>query len=258
MITDPRAGQLAPASSLVDPSKLEHAYYADRPNPDDPSERVVFGTSGHRGSSLRRSFNEDHIASITTAICDWRQAHGVGGPLFLGIDTHALSEPARGTALEVLAARGVNVLVAHAGAFTPTPAVSRAILVHNRSQGPRADGIVITPSHNPPEDGGFKYDPPHGGPAEGSITEWIERRANDLLAAGGARAVARVSKENGARLGRVDEYDFLDRYVDDLAGALDLRAIARVRPRVGIDPLGGASLQSGVESPNGTAWSSPS
>jgi phosphoglucomutase len=243
MTIDPRAGQIAPDSDLVDLSKLELAYYRERPNPGEPSERVVFGTSGHRGSSLRRSFNEDHIASMAAAICDWRQANGVDGPLYMGIDTHALSPPARTTAIEVLAARGVRVLVAAAGAFTPTPAVSRAIVVHNRADGPRADGIVVTPSHNPPEDGGFKYDPPHGGPAEGSITSWIERRANDLLSAGGAREVARMPLESAVRAGLVVDYDFMTRYVEDLAGVVDLESIARVRPKLGVDPMGGASVE---------------
>ncbi len=243
MTLDPRAGKIPPATDLVDLSKLELAYSRDRPDASVPSERVVFGTSGHRGSSLRRSFNEDHIASIAGAICDWRQANGVGGPLYLGMDTHALSEPACKTAIEVLAARGVTVRVASAGSYTPTPAVSRAIVVHNRGDGPRADGIVITPSHNPPEDGGFKYDPPHGGPAEAEITSWIERRANELLASGGARAISRMSVESAVRAGLVVEFDFLGRYVDDLAGAIDLGSIARARPKLGVDPMGGASVQ---------------
>ena len=243
MGTDIRAGEFVPASKLVDLSKLERSYFSERPNPEDPSERIVFGTSGHRGSSLRRTFNEDHIASITAAICDWREANGVEGPLFLGMDTHALSEPARGTALEVLGARGVRVLLAPEGAYTPTPAVSRAIIVHNRERGPRADGIVITPSHNPPEDGGFKYDPPHGGPAETHITSWIERRANELLVAGGARVVRRVPATSDTRSGNTGVYDFVGRYVDDLALAIDVQAIRRARPSVGVDPMGGASVE---------------
>ena len=243
MTIDPRAGRIAAEADLVDLAKLELAYFKDRPDPSDPSQRVVFGTSGHRGSSLRRSFNEDHIASITAAICDWRQANGVDGPVYLGMDTHALSEPARTTAAEVLAARGARVLVAATGSYTPTPAVSRAIVVHNRASGPRADGIVVTPSHNPPEDGGFKYDPPHGGPAEGSITSWIERRANELLAAGGARTIARKSLEAAVREGLVGEYDYLTKYVEGLAGAIDIASIARAKPKVGVDPMGGASVQ---------------
>ncbi len=243
MPNDPRAGKMPSADDLVDLSKLERAYYDDRPDPAEPSQRVVFGTSGHRGSSLRRSFNEDHIASITAALCDWRLENGVEGPLFFGIDSHALSEPARRTALEILAARGVHVLVARSGGFTPTPAVSRAIVVHNRADGPRADGIVVTPSHNPPEDGGFKYNPPHGGPAETEITSWIERRANEHLAAGGARVLARISVDAGVRAGLVAEYDFLTRYIEDLSLAIDFEAIARAQPHLGADPMGGASVE---------------
>ncbi|MGA3119263.1 MAG: phosphoglucomutase (alpha-D-glucose-1,6-bisphosphate-dependent) [Polyangiaceae bacterium] len=242
MSLDPRAGQPAPAASLVDLGKLERAYYDAHPDSKVPAERVSFGTSGHRGSSLRRSFNEDHIAAITQAICDWREAHQVDGPLYIGMDTHALSVPAHTTALEVLAARGVRALVASGGGYTPTPAVSRAIVTHNRAIGARADGIVITPSHNPPEDGGFKYDPPHGGPAEAAITTWIERRANELLAASAA-SIARIPIERATREGAIGTYDFIGHYVDDLALAIDLEAIARARPKVGVDPMGGASVE---------------
>jgi phosphoglucomutase len=242
MSIDPGAGHIAPPAKLIDPAKLERAFYDEHPDPEQPSERVVFGTSGHRGSAFRRSFNEDHIVSITAAICDWRQAHGVDGPLYLGVDTHALSDPARTTALEVLAQRGVHVLRAHAGAFTPTPAVSRAIIVHNRGKGPRADGIVVTPSHNPPEDGGFKYDPPHGGPAEGEITSWIERRANELLAQG-ARSIARTPVDSAVRSGLVADFDFLGRYLEDLPQAIDMDAIVRAKPKIGVDPMGGASVE---------------
>jgi phosphoglucomutase len=243
MTLDPGAGHIAPATKLVDLAKLEQAYHRDHPDPEQPAQRVVFGTSGHRGSSLRRSFNEDHIVSIASAICDWRQANGVDGPLYLGMDTHALSEPAQTTALEVLAARGVHVLVAPAGGFTPTPSVSRAVVVHNRAKGPRADGIVVTPSHNPPEDGGFKYNPPHGGPAESAITAWIERRANDLLVSGGVRTVARLAVASAVRAGFVADHDFLTRYVEDLPSAIDLASIARAKPKLGVDPMGGASVQ---------------
>jgi phosphoglucomutase len=242
MSTHPRAGKLPDVSMLVDVTQLEGAYYSGRPDAAQPSQRVVFGTSGHRGSSLRLAFNEDHIAAITAAICDWREANGVDGPLYLGMDTHALSGPAHKTALEVLVARGVRPLVASGGGFTPTPAVSRAIIAHNRRGQGRADGIVVTPSHNPPEDGGFKYDPPHGGPADSSVTTWIERRANELLAAGGARAVARVPVEGAIAGGQVGEYDFLGKYVDDLEAVIDLQAIARARPKIGVDPMGGASV----------------
>jgi phosphoglucomutase len=241
MAVDPRAGQLAPEANLVDLAQLERAYREERPDPSVPAERVSFGTSGHRGSALRRSFNEPHIAAITQAICDWREANGVTGPLFMGMDTHALSVPAHATALEVLAARGVDVLVAPRGTYTPTPAVSRAIVVHNRGEGPRADGIVVTPSHNPPEDGGFKYDPPHGGPAESAITGWIERRANELLAAG-TGAIRRVPVERAVEQGRVREFDFMTHYVDALGEAIDLEAVAKARPKLGADPLGGASV----------------
>jgi phosphoglucomutase len=241
MAVDPRAGQLAPEANLVDLAKLERAYREERPDPSAPAERVSFGTSGHRGSALRRSFNEPHIAAITHAICDWREANGVAGPLFMGMDTHALSVPAHQTALEILVARGVEVQVAPRGTYTPTPAVSRAIVVHNRGEGPRADGIVVTPSHNPPEDGGFKYDPPHGGPAESAITGWIERRANELLAAGG-RAIPRVPVERAVEQGRVREFDFLTHYVDALGEAIDLEAVAKARPKLAADPLGGASV----------------
>ncbi|MDP9037359.1 MAG: phosphoglucomutase, alpha-D-glucose phosphate-specific [Myxococcota bacterium] len=238
-----RPGELSPVENLVDLAALERAYFEERPDPENPAERVSFGTSGHRGSSLRRSFNEDHIAAITSAICDWREANGVAGPLFIGMDTHALSEPAHATALEVLAARGVRALAAPAGNFTPTPAVSRAIVTSNRGSDSKADGIVVTPSHNPPEDGGFKYDPPHGGPAEAEITTWIERRANALLTGGGVRTIARVAVERARREGTLGTYDFLTRYVDDLRGAIDVESIAAARPKIGVDPMGGASVQ---------------
>jgi phosphoglucomutase len=241
MSLNPHAGQPAPAASLVDLAKLERAYYDVHPDPFLPAERVSFGTSGHRGSSFRRSFNEDHILAITEAICDWRLANGVSGPLYVGMDTHELSVPAHTTALEVLAARGVQVLVAPGGGYTPTPAVSRAIVTHNRGSGPHADGIVITPSHNPPEDGGFKYNPPHGGPAEGAITAWIERRANELLS-GTPGTIARVPVERAVREGTIATFDFLGAYVEGLQEAIDVAAIARARPKVGVDPMGGASV----------------
>ncbi|MBV9946702.1 MAG: phosphoglucomutase, alpha-D-glucose phosphate-specific, partial [Myxococcales bacterium] len=209
MTLDPRAGKPVPAENLVDLAKLETAYYSERPDPSRPGERVSFGTSGHRGSALRLTFNEDHIAAISAAICEWRRAHDIEGPLYIGMDTHALSEPAHRTALEILAAQGVRTLVAPAGEYTPTPAVSRAIVVHNRGGGPRADGIVVTPSHNPPEDGGFKYNPPHGGPADSAVTSWIERRANELLASGEVRSLQRRSRESATRAGLVADFDFL-------------------------------------------------
>jgi phosphoglucomutase len=242
MSIDARAGQTAPESSLVDLPSLERAYYELHPDPAHPGERVSFGTSGHRGSALRRSFNEDHILAITAAICDFREAHGVSGPLYMGMDTHALSVPAQTTALEVLVQRGVRARIAERGAYTPTPVVSRAIVMHNRASGPRADGIVITPSHNPPEDGGFKYDPPHGGPAEGEVTSWIERRANELLRAGAGR-IGRASVDRALATGTVETHDFVGRYVQELPEAVDIEAIVRARPRIGVDPMGGASIE---------------
>ncbi|MGA2449333.1 MAG: phosphoglucomutase, alpha-D-glucose phosphate-specific [Polyangiaceae bacterium] len=243
MTLDPHAGQVAPIENLVNLAALEHAYYADHPDPDDASERVTFGTSGHRGSSLRRSFNDDHIAAIASAICDYRQQSGIAGPLFLGMDTHALSVPALITATEILAARGVHLMVAPEGSYTPTPAVSRAILVHNRTAAAQSDGIVVTPSHNPPEDGGFKYDPPHGGPAESTVTAWIERRANELLRARGVQSLPRISVENARQRGLIETYDFLTRYVNDLQLAIDFAAIAQRKARIGVNPMGGASIE---------------
>jgi phosphoglucomutase len=234
-------GAPADPSILVDIGRLLEAYFTEVPDPDVPAERVAFGTSGHRGSSLDRSFNEGHILAITQAICEHRAAHGVDGPLFIGIDTHALSEPAQTTALEVLGANGVEVVLPQGGGFTPTPVISHAILTHNthnrgRSTG-RADGIVVSPSHNPPEDGGFKYNPPHGGPAGSDITGWVQDRANELLRAG-LRGVRRGSADRA----RVREHDLLSAYVGDLASAVDLDAIRAAGIRIGVDPLGGASV----------------
>jgi phosphoglucomutase len=236
----PLAGQPAPASMLVDLAALERAYYDDHPDPGVAEQRVAFGTSGHRGSSLRRSFNEDHIVAITEAICDYRAAQGVTGPLYVGADTHALSAPAQRTALEVLVARGVDAVVAADDAYTPTPVVSACILRHNRGKPARAaDGIVITPSHNPPEDGGFKYNPPHGGPADTDATKWIENRANALLKDGVAR-VKRVPHETAARSVRAE--DFIGPYVAELGTIIDMPSIAAARVRMGADPMGGSSI----------------
>jgi phosphoglucomutase len=236
----PLAGQPAPASMLVDLAALERAYYADHPDASVAEQRVAFGTSGHRGSSLRRSFNEDHIVAIAEAICDYRAAQGVTGPLFVGADTHALSAPAQRTALEVFVARGVDAVVAADDAYTPTPVVSARILRHNRARPPRAaDGVVITPSHNPPEDGGFKYNPPHGGPADSEATKWIEDRANAILRDGAAR-VKRVTDEAAARSVRAE--DFIGPYVDELGAIVDMPAIAAARLKIGADPLGGSNL----------------
>jgi phosphoglucomutase len=214
MSLNPKARQPATRDMLVDVAKLEHEYYARRPNPDDPRELVSFGTSGHRGTSLDGSFTETHILAITQAICDYRRVNGISGPLFMGKDTHALSGPAERTALEVLAANGVETVIQSDDGFTPTPAISRAILVYNRANEQRqADGIVVTPSHNPPEDGGFKYNPPHGGPADTVVTTWIQGRANVLLRRGAAN-VPRVPLEE-VRGSIVRTYDFMSAYVKD-------------------------------------------
>jgi len=235
-----RAGQPATPADLVDVAGLVTAYYAQNPDPAEPGQQVSFGTSGHRGSALRLSFNEDHIAATTQAICDYRARSGISGPLFIGRDTHALSEPAFATALEVLAANDVQVLTDSRDGYTPTPSLSRAILVHNcgRTDG-LADGIVVTPSHNPPEDGGFKYNPPDGGPAGAQITSVIQDRANELLR-GGLREVRRVryAQARAAAGG----YDFLGEYVSELPAVVDLDAIREAGVRIGADPLGGASV----------------
>ncbi len=238
-----RAGLPARPSDLVDVARLVTAYYTLRPDPEVPGQRVTFGTSGHRGSSLATAFNEDHILAISQAICEYRAAQGVDGPLFLGADTHALSEPAKASALEVFAANDVRVLIDSADGYTPTPAVSHAILTHNRGvQGAgRADGVVVTPSHNPPADGGFKYNPPNGGPAGTEATSWIQDRANELIA-GGLKEVRRVPYARALAAGTTGRYDFLGRYVDDLPAVLDLDAIRGAGVRIGADPLGGASV----------------
>ncbi|MCP2313833.1 phosphoglucomutase (alpha-D-glucose-1,6-bisphosphate-dependent) [Kitasatospora paracochleata] len=238
-----RAGQPTAPEDLIDVARLVTAYYTLHPDPEVPGQRVAFGTSGHRGSALETAFNEDHIAATTQAICEYRAAQGVTGPLFLGADTHALSEPARATALEVLAANGVTVLLDEADGYTPTPAVSHAILAHNRTAAPaeRADGIVVTPSHNPPADGGFKYNPPHGGPAGSDATGWIQDRANELIAAG-LTGVRRIPYARALTAPTTHRYDFLGRYVDDLPSVLDLDAVRAAGLRIGADPLGGASV----------------
>jgi phosphoglucomutase len=227
---------------LVDVARLLDAYAAERPDPAIPGERVSFGTSGHRGSSLRRSFNEAHILAVVQATCEHRASQGITGPLFLGKDTHALSGPAQETALEVLAANGVDVFVAADGAFTPTPVVSHAILSHNRGRATGlADGIVITPSHNPPEDGGIKYNPPSGGPADTSVTALIERRANGLLASGNA-GVKRVPYQAALRAPTTHSRDYVGPYVADLGSVVDLEAVRRAGLKLGVDPLGGANV----------------
>jgi phosphoglucomutase len=235
-----RAGQPADERDLVDVAALVTAYYSEHPDPAVPGQGVVFGTSGHRGSALRVSFNDDHIAAATQAVCEYRARAGITGPIYLGRDSHALSEPAAVTALEVFAANGVDVLVDSRGGLVPTPALSLAILVHNaRGSGGTADGIVVTPSHNPPEDGGFKYNPPDGGPAGSDVTKAIENRANDLLAAG-CKEVRRIPLARARAA--ATPFDFLDTYVTELPSAVDVDAIRAAGVRIGADPLGGASV----------------
>jgi len=238
----PLAGKPAPAELLTDIPRLITAYFANRPDPKDKAQQVAFGTSGHRGSSLTNAFNEWHILSITQAICDYRRENDITGPLFIGRDTHALSEPAQVSALEVLAANGVPTLIAGKEVYTPTPAISHAILAYNRGRSSGlADGIVITPSHNPPQDGGFKYNPPDGGPASGQVTGWIQDRANRLIL-DGLRDVRRVPYEKALRSASVQDYDYLGHYVADLENVLDMPLLAGSGVRMGVDPLGGAAV----------------
>ncbi len=245
MSIHPRAGELAQESDLIDVPALVAAYYAIRPDVSDVGQRVAFGTSGHRGSALDAAFNDDHIAATTQAICDHRGRAGISGPLFLARDTHALSEPAWQTAVEVLAANGVRVLVDSRDGFTPTPALSHAILVHNRGLSPddpaRADGIVVTPSHNPPRDGGFKYNPPDGGPAGADITNPVQDQANAYLAAN-LDGVRRIPLARALAADATGRHDFLADYVDDLPNVIDIEAIRAAGIRIGADPLGGASV----------------
>ena len=239
-----RAGTVAQPQDLVDLTALLDAYYDVSPDLGDPGQRVAFGTSGHRGSSLKASFNEPHILAITQAIVEYRAGQGITGPLYLAKDTHALSEPAQNSALEVLAANGVNVLIDARHGYTPTPSLSHAILTHNNNSpagAPQADGIVVTPSHNPPGDGGFKYNPPHGGPADSDATGWIANRANELLE-NGLRGVKRIPIAEALSAGTTGKFDFLSSYVDDLPSVLDLNAIREAGVRIGADPMGGASV----------------
>ncbi|MCY0951482.1 phosphoglucomutase (alpha-D-glucose-1,6-bisphosphate-dependent) [Streptomyces sp. H27-S2] len=241
-MSNDRAGQSARVEDLIDVPRLVTAYYALHPDPADPAQRVSFGTSGHRGSSLDTAFNEDHIAATSQAICEYRARQGVDGPLFLGADTHALSEPARVTAIEVFAGNGVSVLIDTADGYTPTPAVSHAILAHNRGRtAALADGVVVTPSHNPPRDGGFKYNPPHGGPAGSEATDWIQERANEIIT-GGSKEVRRIPYARALAAATTGRYDFLGAYVRDLPSVLDLDAVRAAGVRIGADPLGGASV----------------
>ncbi len=238
----PLAGRPVPTSSLVDVDRLLAAYGELRPDPGVPAQRVLFGTSGHRGTSFDRSFNAWHVLAITQAICEHRKGKGIDGPLFIGADTHALSQPAFDSALEVLAAHGVETMVARGGEFTPTPAVSHAILVHNRARTRGlADGIVITPSHNPPESGGFKYNPPHGGPADAAITDWVQQRANALLE-GGLKEVRRMPPALARVADTTHEHDYLGAYVADLASVIDFDVIRSAGLHMGVDPLGGAGV----------------
>ncbi len=251
-MVDDRAGRQATSNDLIDVPHVVSAYYTGTPDVAEVSQRVAFGTSGHRGSSLTNSFNDAHIAAITQAICEYRRGESIDGPLFLGRDTHALSEPAWATALEVLAANEIDVLVDSDGRYTPTPALSHAILSHNNSGrggeradgaqgGGRADGIVVTPSHNPPKDGGFKYNPPHGGPADTDCTSWVADRANELMASGN-QGVKRVALNKALAADTTRRYDYCSAYVDDLPSVLDLDAIRSAGVRIGADPLGGAAV----------------
>jgi phosphoglucomutase len=238
MAISPLAGKPAPKEILIDPAEIERRYYADRPDPENPAQRVSFGTSGHRGSPLTRSFNEAHILAITQAICEYRTAHSIRGPLYLGRDTHAVSGPAQRTALEVLTANGVQTVIQRDDGVTPTPVISHAILVHNRDRAAAAaDGIVVTPSHNPPEDGGFKYNPPNGGPADTDVTSWIQDRANALLRGRNTEVKRVASRASSAR-----EEDFARGYVEDLRNVVDMDVIRGAGLKLGVDPLGGASV----------------
>jgi phosphoglucomutase len=241
-MTHPLAGTLLDESQLVNVARMVGAYYDERPDPSVPEQRVAFGTSGHRGSSLRTTFNEGHVLAITEAICRYRAANGIDGPLFVGRDTHGLSEPAHRTAVGVLAAHGIDVMIDAPGGYVPTPAVSHAILAHNRGQAAGvADGIVITPSHNPPEDGGLKYNPPHGGPADTEVTGWIERTANELLGTA-VDDIPRTTFSDAISAPTVHRHDYVGEYVDDLPAVVDLAVIRDAGVRIGADPLGGASV----------------
>jgi phosphoglucomutase len=238
----PLAGKPAPPDRLVHVPKLVSAYYTLHPDATNPLEQVAFGTSGHRGSSFTKSFNEDHICAITRAVCEFRSSRGITGPLFLGIDTHALSEPSFVTALEVLAAQGVDVMIQKGRGYTPTPVISHAIVTYNRGrESGLADGVVITPSHNPPEDGGFKYNPSHGGPADVDVTRWVQARANDLIRQG-LKDVKRVPFEKAVRAGTTHEYDYVKPFVEDLQNVVETDVIRDAGIRIGADPMGGSSI----------------
>src|SRR5580704_10646289 len=242
MKIDPLAGKPATPSMLVDVPRLVTAYYSEKPDPSVPEQRVAFGTSGHRGSAFDRSFNESHILAISQAICLYRAQQKIDGPLFLGADTHALSTPAMATAAEVLAANGVELMLSEGDEYTPTPVISHAILTYNRGRKTGlADGIVITPSHNPPEDGGFKYNPPNGGPADTNVTEWIQNTANDFLKAK-LTGVQRAPYARALTSSTLHKHDYISAYVGDLGNVVDMESIRSAGVQVGIDPLGGAAV----------------
>ena len=241
MSTHPNAGKPAPKDILIDVSRLEAAFYEGKPDPADPNQLVSFGTSGHRGTSSNATFTEAHILAITQAICEYRRSQGITGPLFMGKDTHALSRPAERVALEVLAGNGIETFIQSDDGFTPTPVISHSILGYNRGRSEGlADGIVVTPSHNPPTDGGFKYNPPNGGPADTDVTDWIQNRANELLR-GGNKGVERISFDAALKTSTTHAEDFVTAYVDDLANVIDLEAIRSAGVKIGVDPLGGAA-----------------
>ena len=242
MALSPLAGKPAPDSLIINVPRLITAYFTEHPDPQERAHRVAFGTSGHRGVSLKRSFNEDHVLAVTQAVCEYRKSKGITGPLFVGMDTHALSEPAQATALEVFAANEVEVRIARGGGYTPTPVISHAILGYNRGRSAGlADGVVITPSHNPPDNGGYKYNPPHGGPADTDVTKVIEDRANALLAEGN-KGVRRISYARALAAATTREHDYVTPYVEDLAHVVDLAAVKAAGLRIGVDPMGGAGV----------------
>jgi phosphoglucomutase len=242
MKVSPRAGKRAEAAILVNPSRLTNAYYSEIPDASVPKQRVSFGTSGHRGSAFEKGFNERHVLAITQAICLYRKLREIDGPLYLGMDTHALSVPALASTLEVLAANDVEVMLAQGDEYTPTPAISHAILTFNRGRkSGLADGIVITPSHNPPQDGGLKYNPPNGGPAENAVTDWIETKANELLGKD-LQGLKRISVEKALRAPTTHRHDYLNTYISDLANVIDMDAIRSAKISIGVDPLGGAGV----------------
>jgi phosphoglucomutase len=241
MSTHPNAGKPAPKDILIDVSRLEAAFYEGKPDPADPNQLVSFGTSGHRGTSSNATFTEAHILAITQAICEYRRSQGITGPLFMGKDTHALSRPAERVALEVLAGNGIETFIQRDDGFTPTPVISHSILGYNRGRSEGlADGIVVTPSHNPPTDGGFKYNPPNGGPADTDVTDWIQNRANELLR-GGNKGVERIGFDAALKTSTTHAEDFITAYVEDLANVIDLEAIRSAGVKIGVDPLGGAA-----------------